>query len=739
MSAVMSSQRRSIFVILMILGDLICCMGQTSNSGTVLRVLQNKAGLGRFAELVSRAGLTDLFNSNGQFTVFAPNNTAFENIPYEKRAEIESWSDRSVELQRFIKCHTLINSMLTTGSMQDNQVYQSMGTNGERIFINRRQRTASFSNTYFGPTVYFVNGAEISNEQKDLVAGNGVVHGLARMDVISSIKMAYGYIADPDDNSLRTNLFYELISRYLQDGFYSTLSDLSNRNKKVTMFVPNNKAMEKIPSSKLSYLQQNPRVLDRVLKAHIIPDRVIFTSYVNHNEGFNSRLNHLVRFRRPYGDQVYVNSEGVDAAIVQGNITVYNGVVHVVDQLLGYVYHSVRETITQDSPEFDQYLNKAQPDTRDALVQASGVNVFIPIGDAFTKIQGVPGVNLVSDLSQVDKMIRFHILKAFQDIEISAIVGGYESRQYRQTFYEGWNVTIYNDRNESWVQGGFVKARVVRPDLKATNGRVHLIDSILGIPYLDLPMLICDDLWLLRTYDYIRSVGMKNYLTDNRFTARRCYFEMYGYPPGYDYSSNSYNNNNNNNNYGNNNYGNNNYGNNYQQTTYNPYGQQSNNLNPSNQASQYDMGTCSGCSFTFFVPNSTAIDYFQKTSIGIKIMRDSQRLQYLFKRLLFQGKPIVLEKLSNTNHIFTAKTGESIRILKSMDRDVKIQFSGVTANVISMDIGATNGLIHIIDRLLYVPEDLTRDVSRGADVRYSILVIVTMALISIFITRHRRL
>ncbi|OWF39283.1 fasciclin-1-like [Mizuhopecten yessoensis] len=723
MSAVMSPRR--IFVILVILCGLECCSGQRAGSGTVLSILQQNNGLGKFASLIARADLTYLYNSSGQFTVFAPNNTAFESISYDERSEIDSWPDRSPQLQNFVKFHTLINNRLTTGDMQDNQAYQSMASNGERIFINRRQRTSSFASSYFGPTVYFVNGAEISNDQKDLIATNGVVQGLSRFIGISSIKMAYGYISDPDNPKVQTSMFYNLISRYLQEGYYSTLNELSNRDKKVTLFVPNDEAMAKIPSSKLSYLQQNPRILNNVLKAHIIPDRVLFTQYVNHNEGFRGHLGRLIRFRRPYGDQVYVNSEGVDASIVRGNITVYNGVIHVVDHLLGYVYNSVRETITQESPDFNQYLNKAQPDTRNALVQASGVNVFVPIDNAFIKLQGVPGVNLVSDLSQVDKMIRFHILKSYQDIEISAIVGGYESRQYRQTMYDGWNVTVYNDRNESWVQGGYVKARVVRPDLKAINGRVHLIDSILGIPYLDLPMLICDDLWLLRTYDYIRSVGMKNYLTDDRFTAKRCNFELYGYPPGYDYASNSYDN------------SNNNYGNNYQQTTFNPYSQQSNSYNPSNQVSQYDMGTCSGCTFTFFVPNSTAIDYFQKTSIGMKIMRDTQRLQYLFKRLLFEGRQISLQRLSNTNHIFTAKTGESIRILKSMDRDVKIQFSGVTANVISMDIGATNGLIHIIDRLLYVQEDLTRDVSRGADVRYSLLVIVTMAIGSIFVIKNR--
>mgnify|MGYP003691386647 CR=1 FL=1 len=46
---------------------------------------------------------------------------------------------------------------------------------------------------------------------------------------------------------------------------------------------------------------------------------------------------------------VSVSSEGVTASIVEGDIPVANGVVHVVDQLLGFVYNNVREQIQVES------------------------------------------------------------------------------------------------------------------------------------------------------------------------------------------------------------------------------------------------------------------------------------------------------------------------------------------------------------------------------------------------------
>ena len=53
---------------------------------------------------------------------------------------------------------------------------------------------------------------------------------------------------------------------------------------------------------------------------------------------------------------VSVSSEGVTASIVEGDITVVNGVVHVVDQLLGFVYNNVREQIQVESTYVDFFL-----------------------------------------------------------------------------------------------------------------------------------------------------------------------------------------------------------------------------------------------------------------------------------------------------------------------------------------------------------------------------------------------
>ena len=46
---------------------------------------------------------------------------------------------------------------------------------------------------------------------------------------------------------------------------------------------------------------------------------------------------------------VSVSSGGVTAQIIRGNITLANGVLHVIDRMLGFVYNTAIEQIGQDA------------------------------------------------------------------------------------------------------------------------------------------------------------------------------------------------------------------------------------------------------------------------------------------------------------------------------------------------------------------------------------------------------
>ena len=47
---------------------------------------------------------------------------------------------------------------------------------------------------------------------------------------------------------------------------------------------------------------------------------------------------------------VSVSSGGVTAQIIRGNITVENGVIHIIDRMLGFIYNTAIEQIGEDCP-----------------------------------------------------------------------------------------------------------------------------------------------------------------------------------------------------------------------------------------------------------------------------------------------------------------------------------------------------------------------------------------------------
>ncbi|RUS72484.1 hypothetical protein EGW08_019766 [Elysia chlorotica] len=73
--------------------------------------------------------------------------------------------------------------------------------------------------------------------------------------------------------------------------------------------------------------------------------------------------------------------------------------------------------------------------------------------------------------------------------------------------------------------------------------------------------------------------------------------------------------------------------------------------------------------------------------------------------------------------------------IPSAQRTAYVSFEGITAKVIHSDIGATNGVMHIIDSVVFVNDDLTRDVSSAPiAARASICLLALQFLFAVWLT-----
>nr|XP_022310525.1 fasciclin-1-like [Crassostrea virginica] len=756
--------RTSVLQLLHLLYFLGYVQGQWSGYGTILYVLQNTPGFSKFAELVERAGLSELFDHDPPYlmTLFAFNDTAYNNLSENERNVFENYTKN--QLADYIKFCTVFNKYVYAHSILDNRNVRSSDANGDRLFFNRieKRRPKYELLPHFDNVKYleYVNGVQISEDRynRDIFAWNGLVNSMDGVMRKTSFKTAYGWINRPQNSAQSFTRFLNLMSRL---DVWDDVLFLSSPDNFMTFFVPNNNAMEKIPAGELRKLEVDPVRLYKILRAHIIRNHTVFTNFISGNVRKNGANGLPIILRNPSGYNVSVSSEGVIASIVEGDIPVANGVVHVVDQLLGFVYNNVREQIQVESTDFDQLINLGSDTIRNFLAQCSNVTVFVPLKTALQRLKNVPGIAFNSNQALVDRVLRLHILQSNNSIEISSLseFDQHWSAKYVQTLYNNSRLAIYysNYGDETYVRGGNMKARIIRPDIKTVNGMVHVIDTVLGVPYLDLPMLICHDVWLLKAYDYMRRLGLKNYITDRRFTAETCSFEINGYPPIYppsvitecpgycDRDENadefpcylavcvnstqstpcpSY----------------------CQEPVYAnvPSCRECNGNSTSRCPDQFisfcssqanvnqipcntypcnmlnhtlDLGFCGStteaCNFTVFVPNSSAIDNFMVSVDGQTIMRDTPRFQWLFKRLILPGRLYMDDIQSGDELHMTMLNGELVTLRKDGDglRGVRLMFGEAVATVIHRDEGATNGVVHVIDKLLFVNDDLTRNIT----------------------------
>ncbi|XP_062598225.1 uncharacterized protein LOC134259642 isoform X2 [Saccostrea cucullata] len=312
--------------IVVLLISLCLVLSHVQGQGNILQILRNTTGFSKFVQLVPRAQLTRFYESPIIMTVFAFTDAAYNQLPFRERNKIDSYDE--TQLRDYLRFCT--GSRIPTKATKDIQFVQSSNSKHDRLFFNRTQRvntTSSFK--------YCVNGVEISEgATRDITATYGFVQGLNGVMRKTSQKTAYGWIKHPEDTTQSFTKFLDLMSYiYVMD----PIDVLSSPYWINTLFVPNDEAMQKIPIAKLNRLKNDPTEIEKILKAHYVPNRVIFTNCISNNEGFTNAQGQQLTFPNSSDNNVYVHSDGVSAAIVEGNIPVSNGVVHVVDQLLGSV------------------------------------------------------------------------------------------------------------------------------------------------------------------------------------------------------------------------------------------------------------------------------------------------------------------------------------------------------------------------------------------------------------------
>lgn len=287
----------------------------TTTTGTVVATvdyIKQKDNLTFMAAAIARAGLTAELNQ-ANLTVFAPSDDAFKAAGYASVAAVSAAP--AADLQRILRYH-VIGSRIDLSSIPTmvNTSYQS-------TLPDARLSVYKVSNSDVS-----INGAKVI--QGDIPTTGSTIHIINK--VLSPPAV---YAADAVKSNADLSLFRAAVDRA-----GTSVQDILTKNTTngVTIFAPGNAAFKAAGyADEAAIKAADPKKLSDILLYHVLNYRAYAQTFQNGSDIVTAQGGSL-RFNVSNGKVTITGKgNGTNAATVtQSDLTVNNGVVHVIDRVL---------------------------------------------------------------------------------------------------------------------------------------------------------------------------------------------------------------------------------------------------------------------------------------------------------------------------------------------------------------------------------------------------------------------
>jgi uncharacterized surface protein with fasciclin (FAS1) repeats len=266
---------------------------------------------------VVKAGLASTLSGTGPFTVFAPNDAAF-NASGITSAVIDGLS--ADQLKKILLYHTLGSKIMATGV--------PAGPNAKVTTVNVPPVAADSIFVTNNASGVFVNGIKVTTA--DVAADNGVIHVMGRV----LLPPAGNIVATAQANGGGDNGLDSLVTAVVRaDAAAPGLITLLNSNI-LTVFAPTNKAFRDLLSAlNLSKIADIPiATLQAVLGYHVRAGRAFSSDLVAGPLAMFAGGNTTVALSSIA--TIKGNGNTTPSTIIGTNVMATNGVVHVIDRVL---------------------------------------------------------------------------------------------------------------------------------------------------------------------------------------------------------------------------------------------------------------------------------------------------------------------------------------------------------------------------------------------------------------------
>ncbi|XP_019641948.1 PREDICTED: transforming growth factor-beta-induced protein ig-h3-like [Branchiostoma belcheri] len=295
-----------VFKILFLALGLFSVIFVVRSQNDIIDVLRDFQEFRTLIQLIQEANLTDTLREKGPFTVFAPVDKAFAELPEE------AWkSFKDVNLLRKVMSLHVVPGSIMSSELRNEVLLRS--AEGQNIRINVYQNAT-------GGKVLTADGCPIT--KTDAKASNGVIH------VMSEVMFPLPGPSITETLSHMQNLSFLLTALQKAD-----LTGTLSGDDTYTFFAPTNEAFDQLPPAYLEMLLTTKMALSDLLEFHMFYD-------VSFRPAFYDGLQ-IRSLQGPFLTFSVKGPPGPTAKYMVNNATFLglqqparNGVIHVIDHVM---------------------------------------------------------------------------------------------------------------------------------------------------------------------------------------------------------------------------------------------------------------------------------------------------------------------------------------------------------------------------------------------------------------------
>ena len=398
----------------------------------------NASNTGVHNSLVAALAHVDLVTTlqgTGPFTVFAPTDQAFAEAGIDL-ADFQTQEDNDT-LANILLYH-VVSGSVSSSALSDGMVVEMFNGNNAKISIDS------------GTSSVKINSANVTTP--DVISSNGIIH------VIDEVLLPP---LDLPGIASTTGIHNSLVDALIQADLVPTLEGVGP----FTVFAPTDQAFldAGIDLAALDNPQGNA-VLSDILLYHVVSSQVLSKDVIDcmtANAANGQPLSFSV------GNGVMVN----DASVTMTDVIASNGIIHVIDKVLTPADNPIDIPRTAQCTGVHDSLvaGVIQAELLETLQGPGPFTIFAPTDDAFA----AAGIDLAALDNPAGK-------QTLSDILLYHVVAGDVPSS---NVTECMTATAANGQTLSFTVGNGVMvngANVTLPDVTTSNGVIHVIDKVLS-------------------------------------------------------------------------------------------------------------------------------------------------------------------------------------------------------------------------------------------------------------------